>query len=247
MTELIRITEHNGKQAISARELHAFLESKQQFTDWIKNRIDKYDLVENIDYQAFHNFMKCQNGIGGTTRIEYVLTIDAAKELSMVEGNEKGKQARRYFIECEKQLSASQIGKLSQAEIIFQMAQFNLQQEKRIATIESMTNELYQTKQLAEADLNRLPIAENELPECSLQNIIKQLVNSFAKSKSLQIRTVWDKVYQTLEFNHGVRIKACKKLNKSESWLDVAARKGHLEKIHTIISNFIKQSNQLTA
>lgn len=241
MMPLIKITEHNGKQAVSARELHAFLESKQDFTTWIKNRIDKYELINGVDY-TLHKFVE-----RNSWKHEYALTIDAAKELSMVEGNEKGKQARRYFIECEKQLSASQIGKLSQAEIIFQMAQFNLQQEKRIAAIENRTNELYQTKQLAEADLNRLPIAENELPECSLQNTVRQLVNSFAKSKGLQIRTVWDKVYQTLEFNYSVRIKACKKLNKSESWLDVAARKGHLEKIHTIISNLIKQSNQLTA
>lgn len=241
MIQIIKITEQNGKQAVSARELHAFLESKQDFTTWIKNRIDKYELINGVDY-TLHKFME-----RNSWKHEYALTIDAAKELSMVEGNEKGKQARRYFIECEKKLSVSQIGKLSQAEIIFQMAQLNLQQEKRISAIESITNELYQTKQLAEADLNRLPIAENELPECSLQSTIRQLVNSFAKAKSLPIRTVWDKVYQTLEFNYSVRIKACKKLNKSESWLDVAARKGHLEKIHTIISNFIKHSNQLTA
>lgn len=102
--ELIRIEENNGEKAVSARELHNFLESKQDFSTWIKNRIEKFDLLENIDYQAFHNFVECQNGIGGTTKIEYALSLDAAKELSMVEGNERGKQARRYFIECEKKL-----------------------------------------------------------------------------------------------------------------------------------------------
>ena len=99
---LIPINDNNGKRAVSARDLHTFLESKQQFADWIKNRITKYDLVENVDYVVFHNSMK--NLEGGRPQIEYALTIDAAKELSMVEGNEKGKQARKYFIACEQKL-----------------------------------------------------------------------------------------------------------------------------------------------
>ena len=90
----------NGKRAVNARDLHAFLESKQEFANWIKNRIEKYGLVENEDYVVFDNSVK--NSKGGRPQIEYALTIDAAKELSMVEGNEKGKQARRYFIACEK-------------------------------------------------------------------------------------------------------------------------------------------------
>ncbi len=100
---LIPITENEGKKAVNARDLHAFLESKQQFADWIKFRIDKYDFVENQDFQVFHNLMNNPNG--GRPLTEYALSIDMAKELSMVEGNEKGKEARRYFIACEKELS----------------------------------------------------------------------------------------------------------------------------------------------
>ena len=100
--ELIPISENNGKRAVSARELHKFLESKQDFSTWIKNRIEKYDLVENVDYEVFHNFMENPNG--GRPLIEYALTIEAAKELSMVEGNERGKMARKYFISCEQKL-----------------------------------------------------------------------------------------------------------------------------------------------
>lgn len=98
--ELIKITEQNGQQAVSARDLHRFLESKQQFTDWIKDRIEKYGFIENQDFEVFHNFMKNPNG--GRPLTEYALTLDTAKEIAMVEGNEKGKQARRYFIEMEK-------------------------------------------------------------------------------------------------------------------------------------------------
>lgn len=104
MEELIKIKEENGRRAVSARELHNFLGSKQDFSTWIKNRIEKYGFTENVDYQPFHKFVECQNGIGGTHRIEYALSIDMAKELSMIENNEKGRMARKYFIACEKEL-----------------------------------------------------------------------------------------------------------------------------------------------
>jgi len=105
MQELVKIREQDGKQSVSARELHGFLESKQQFSDWIKNRIEKYEFVENQDFILISENYEIKEGRGGDRRsIDYALTLDTAKELSMVEGNEKGKQARRYFIACEKRL-----------------------------------------------------------------------------------------------------------------------------------------------
>lgn len=98
---IIRIEERNGQQAVSARELHCFLESKKDFSSWIKDRIERYGFIENQDYCLLTEIGE-QKGRGGHNKIEYILTVDAAKELSMVEGNDKGKQARRYFIEAEK-------------------------------------------------------------------------------------------------------------------------------------------------
>ena len=89
-------------ETVSARELHAFLESKQDFSTWIKNRIEKYEFVENQDFVVFHK--KMENPNGGRPSHEYYVSVGMAKELAMVENNEKGKQARKYFIECEKQL-----------------------------------------------------------------------------------------------------------------------------------------------
>jgi phage anti-repressor protein len=100
MNELVKITEQNGKRAVNARELHQFLESKQEFANWIKGRIEKYGFIEGQDFTSFDNFVKRETG--SSVRKEYALSVDMAKELSMVENNEKGKQARRYFIECEK-------------------------------------------------------------------------------------------------------------------------------------------------
>ena len=95
------------EQAVNARELHTFLESKQQFADWIKNRIYRYDFEEGIDFVVFHKDMK--NSKGGRTSIEYAITVTMAKELAMVENNQKGKEVRKYFIECERQAKQANI------------------------------------------------------------------------------------------------------------------------------------------
>ena len=100
MNELIRIEEHNGKRAVSARELHTFLESERNFTDWIKYRIQQYGFTESVDYVILSQI--CDKPLGGRPSVDYALSLDMAKELSMVEGNEKGKIARQYFIACEK-------------------------------------------------------------------------------------------------------------------------------------------------
>lgn len=99
--ELIPINESNGKRAVNARHLHAFLGSKQDFSTWIKDRIKKYDFVENQDFVTAPQIYGTANG-GHSTRTEYALSISMAKELSMVENNKKGKMARQYFIRCEK-------------------------------------------------------------------------------------------------------------------------------------------------
>lgn len=99
--DVIHIEESGNNRAVSARELHAFLGSNRDFSVWIKNRIDKYGLVENHDYIISHVSGDNSSQPGRPT-IEYILSLDAAKELSMVEGNEQGKKARLYFIEVEK-------------------------------------------------------------------------------------------------------------------------------------------------
>ena len=107
MNELISLNQSaiNGElqQTVNARELHAFLESKQDFSTWIKNRIEKYGFVENVDYTLFHK--KMEQVSGAKHLIEYFVSIGMAKELAMVENNDKGKQARKYFIECERKLT----------------------------------------------------------------------------------------------------------------------------------------------
>ena len=101
MSDLIKITTKDGKQLVSARELHEFLEIKTDFRKWFP-RMCEYGFVENVDFTRA--FQKCPTLGGIQTVADYAITIDMAKELSMIQRTEKGKQARLYFIECEKKL-----------------------------------------------------------------------------------------------------------------------------------------------
>ena len=102
----------NTVETVSARELHEFLGSKQDFSTWVKNRIERYEFVENQDYiKVVENHAPQKNGAEKSMtydswqgRIEYFVSVGMAKELAMVENNDKGSQARKYFIECEKKL-----------------------------------------------------------------------------------------------------------------------------------------------
>lgn len=103
-----------------ARTLHAFLEVGKDFTTWIKDRIEKYGFLENQDFALLSQ--NCEQPTdrfspnlgktpkGGRPTSDYHLALDMAKELSMVENNEKGRQARRYFIECERRAQGALAG-----------------------------------------------------------------------------------------------------------------------------------------
>lgn len=108
------IKENELGQIISARELYQFLEVKRDFTTWIKGRIEKYNFVENEDFQVI-SFAPQNWGAnkGGHNKVDYLITMDMAKELSMIENNEKGREARKYFIKCEKEYIQSLKNKTS--------------------------------------------------------------------------------------------------------------------------------------
>ena len=100
--ELIRLIENDGQKAVSMRELHEFLEVQTHFKDWSKRMLE-YGFVENRDFQAIAQKRATAQG-NQTTYNDYALSLDCAKEISMIQRSEKGKQAREYFLDCEKKL-----------------------------------------------------------------------------------------------------------------------------------------------
>jgi len=136
--EIVPIYEnHKGERLINARELHKELENKRKFADWIKQRIEHYEFEENQDYFKHHNFVM----VGNLKRpqIDYYVTIDVAKELCMVENNEKGRQIRKYFIEVEKRYRSI----VEKPQNVFDIMRLALDQieenEKKLNLIENKT------------------------------------------------------------------------------------------------------------
>lgn len=91
---------------VDGRTLHSVLGVRRVFAAWIQGRIEKYGFVQGQDFEVFSNSGK--NSEGGRPSQEYTCTLDMGKELCMVENNEKGRIARRYFIECERRLLSAE-------------------------------------------------------------------------------------------------------------------------------------------
>ncbi|HEA7924308.1 TPA: antA/AntB antirepressor family protein [Campylobacter coli] len=143
MTNLIPLR-HNNQ--ILARDLHFFIDAKRQFANWINERIENYDFIENQDYAIELVYTK------GRPRKEYYITLDMAKELCMVENNEKGRQARRYFIECEKRLKnieAEQMQKLAFRQSLGYKSQLKQQKQKYENEIKALKYDLEHKKELS--------------------------------------------------------------------------------------------------
>lgn len=226
MEEIIKITEYNGKRAVNARELHQFLESKQQFANWIQNRIEKYGFVENQDFCSFNKVIKRETG--ATTTTEYALSVDMAKELSMVENNEKGRLARKYFIECEK--------------IAREVAMASYQIEDPIKRAERWIEEQKEKKALEAKNLEMQPKAQyfDELVERSLLTGFRDTAKELGLKQSEFIKILIDRgyIYRTPKgelrpkaqyTNDLFEIKDFKSVNSSHAgvrtWITVKGKK----------------------
>ena len=138
MDSLIQISKNtiNGAEinSVNAREIYDYLGlAKGQFSRWIKTAIEKYDFIQNED------FLSIDTDVEGVK--DYIVTLDMAKELCMVSNTEKGKEARKYFIEFEKQ-GKTLINQQSQ-EIRLLQGMLNT-----ISKMDNRVTELEQTRRL---------------------------------------------------------------------------------------------------
>ncbi|MXV39379.1 hypothetical protein GO491_11940 [Flavobacteriaceae bacterium Ap0902] len=164
MQELIKITEQNGKQAVSARELHKFLEITERFGSWC-DRMFSYGFIEGTDYHGCKFF----NTLANQELTDYALSIDCAKEISMLQRSEKGKQARKYFIECEKKLKSKELD-FSNPDTVLKLAQNWKQEVDRRIEAEKVIEQQKPLVTFAEA----LQISEHNILVGELAKILNQ-------------------------------------------------------------------------
>ena len=168
--------------SVNARELHEFILSKSDYSTWIKNRIKKYGFIENQDYII----IKTKKAGNNATLKEYYITLDMAKELSMVENNEKGREARRWFIEIAKKATATptQLDMITPYEV-----RRDLATARRLLTIEKKkhreTAEFYENKLKSMEDTHLKRVMTKEL-----DNLSQQLKTQFTQILENDIKMI---------------------------------------------------------
>ena len=152
--ELIKIIERDGRQLVSGRELHEFLEIRTKYKDWFRRMVE-YGFEEEIDFirvaqkRATNNL---KNPV--TTVIDHAISIDMAKEISMIQRTEKGKIARQYFINCEKKLK--EVKKLSPMELMELQFKALKEQKEKISQVENRVYKLEEDMPLFQIDCKEI-------------------------------------------------------------------------------------------
>ena len=152
--ELIKIIEREGRQLVSGRELHEFLEIRTKYKDWFRRMVE-YGFEEEIDFimvaqkRATNNL---KNPV--TTVIDHAISIDMAKEISMIQRTEKGKIARQYFINCEKKLK--EVKKLSPMELMELQFKDLKEQKEKISQVENRVYKLEEDMPLFQIDCKEI-------------------------------------------------------------------------------------------
>lgn len=139
--ELVPVYETStGEKVVYGTELHGVLEVRSKFADWIKNRLNDCEALENEDFQTFSKNLE-----KGRPSVDYIIKLDTAKEMAMLERNEKGKQVRRYFIEVEKKhkslaLSAQNLS--PQLQLLINMEMKQKEHDQKLEQLDSKVDSI---------------------------------------------------------------------------------------------------------
>lgn len=163
----------NGEKFVNARELHEQMLVGKVFAAWIQERIEKYGFIERED------FFPVSEKTNGRPKVEYWLTLDTAKEVAMVQNNEAGRAIRKYFIEVEKRFRQQQAK--SPAELIYMLAQQNMESERRMSQLQQQVT----TVQHRLDNYDRIDTIGD------LQQRLNKMIRRFAHQEKMTISSAW--------------------------------------------------------
>ena len=158
-----------------------------------------------------------------------------------------GKKALKFkldyiaaFNDMEKRLKEQQ-KPLSAVQMFALQSNINLEHEERLSNVEQKLEVLSKEREENTKQLLSVSVSVENVPEISLRDKIRQLVNKYSSAINIDQRSVWHKVYEQLYYRYHISINSYHKKSKRETSLDVAERKGHLEKMYAIVSDLVKQ------
>ncbi|MED3269318.1 antA/AntB antirepressor family protein [Bacillus thuringiensis] len=163
----------NGEKFVNARELHEQMLVGKVFAAWIQDRIEKYGFIERED------FFPVSEKTNGRPKVEYWLTLDTAKEVAMVQNNEAGRAIRKYFIEVEKRFRQQQAK--SPAELIYMLAQQNMESERRMSQLQQQVT----TVQHRLDNYDRIDTIGD------LQQRLNKMIRRYAHQERMPISNAW--------------------------------------------------------
>lgn len=260
--ELIKVIEtKKGNQAVDARDLHEFLEVGTRYNDWIKRHINNYNFDEGIDYvcRNYDNdgcLLKNEYLVlSAIQKVEYILTIDTAKEIAMVSKTERGSQARKYFIKVEKDFRAQQHKpkQLSPNELILSLAQTNVEQEKKMIELESKVNQqeqivnrVIENQEKAIKVIEALPQLEvtEDVPDITTRKVISKYISAVSLTKNIDHQRIWRHIYKMFDatYNINVYIRAT---NRSMTKLDYIEQSGRIDKLYALLMKLYPMKNNI--
>ena len=226
MNELIRIEiNENNEQVVSGRELHKFLEVKTGYNDWINKRIKEYGFIENIDFVTITQKKVTAQG-NASEYIDHLLKINMAKELTMIENNEKGRVLRKYFIDCENKWNSPEMILMKANQIQGRMIE-NYKKE-----IQDIRMELAYQKEIVAGVTENIDVYQKQ-----------KILNRVVKHKGSNFSSRWNELYIVFRETYGIDLKARRKgydlkqiksRDKCKSVLDYAVKFGHLDNLYNI-------------
>lgn len=181
-----------GEKVVYGTELHAVLGVKSNYREWVNRRLSDIDALSYEDYEAVEISTP-----SGQSKKEHIIKLDAAKEMAMLERNEKGKQVRRYFIELEKRYKGQTFGPTCIEDIMIR----SLQEMKDIrAKVDQQGQAIQTVKQ-----------AMTEQPKENFSAWVAESISSIANSADFEenpfrYQTVWSESYNRLSDKAGCRL-----------------------------------------
>lgn len=205
MNELIKVVQNEkGEQLVSARDLHKKLEITERFNSWFE-RMLKYGFVENVDFTGCKVF----NTQAKQELDEYVLKLDMAKQICMLQRNELGTKFRLYFIECENKLK--QVFNLKDS-LLLNIIKSNSESERAVALnkyeleyVKPLEHNLEKTTKKLE---HKQEVINGLVDEVKLKTQ-RQFLNEIIKMKGVEyIKDRWAMLYKAYEQNKKINLKA---------------------------------------
>lgn len=205
-----------GEKVVYGSELHEVLGVRTPYKDWSTRRLNDIDAVENEDFEAAQICAP-----SGQTKKDHIIKLDTAKEMAMLERNEKGKQVRRYFIQVEKKYKAASLATQELSPQLQVMINLEIEQKRQAEKLEHVEERIESIREVVAIDTTSW--------REDTGRILRKIGMECGDSKSYQ--DVRAESYQLLEKRMGVNVKQ-RLTNKRRRMADEGVCKSRRDKLN---------------